>query len=87
MAPMPDCRRAGFACVAGLPQLAGIRPGATYSLPPKMAGVRLLRPATVERYHTRGGRVLAFLPKAGQETQWALESGVDEVLTNYRPEL
>ncbi len=86
MAPMPECRRAGLACVAGLPPLANIRPGATYSLPPTMAGVRLLRPAMVDRYRRRDGRVLAFLPESRREADWALESGVDEILTNYRPE-
>lgn len=85
MAPMPECRRAGLACVAGLPPLAGIRPGTTYSLPPLLAGVRLLRPTTVNRYQRRDGRVLAFLPETAQETAWALESGVDEILTNHRP--
>ncbi|UZJ42992.1 glycerophosphodiester phosphodiesterase family protein [Marinimicrobium sp. C6131] len=85
MVPMPACRRAGLACVAGLPPLAGIRPGATYSLPARLAGVRLLRPAMVDRYQRRQGRVLAFLPESGREVDWALESGVDEILTNYRP--
>lgn len=86
MAPMPECRRAGLACVAGLPPLANIRPGATYSLPPTMAGVRLLRPAMVDRYRRRNGRVLAFLPESRRESDWALESGVDEILTNHRPQ-
>lgn len=86
MAPMPECRRAGLACVAGFPPLANIRPGATYSLPPAMAGVRLLRPAMVDRYRRRDGRVLAFLPESRREADWALESGVDEILTNHRPQ-
>ena len=86
MAPMPACRRAGLACVAGLPPLAGIEPGATYSLPPRLGGVRLLRPATVARYRRRDGRVLAFLPETPREADWALESGVDEILTNHRPQ-
>ncbi|WP_347331784.1 glycerophosphodiester phosphodiesterase [Marinimicrobium locisalis] len=85
MAPMPECRRAGLACVAGVPPLAGIRPGMTYSLPPQLRGVRLLKPQVVDRYQRRDGRVLAFLPETERETEWALQAGVDEVLTNYRP--
>lgn len=85
MAPMPECRRAGLACVAGAGPLAGIRPGATYSLPPTMGGVRLLKPQVVNRYQRRDGRVLAFLPETEREADWALQAGVDEVLTNYRP--
>ena len=82
MAPMPECRRAGLACLVGLPALAGIRPGATYSLPPRLKGRRLLTPRMVKRYQQHGARVLAFLPETDEEVDWALEAGVDEVLSN-----
>ncbi|MGD8176066.1 glycerophosphodiester phosphodiesterase [Marinimicrobium sp. ARAG 43.8] len=85
MVPISACRRAGVACVAGLPSLAAIEPAGTYSLPPRLGGLRLLKPAVVERYQRRKGRVLAFLPETPQETEWSLEAGVDEILTNHRP--
>jgi len=85
MAPLPECRRAGLACAAGLSPLAGIRPGATYSLPPRLKGLRLLKPQVVHRYQKHNGRVLAFLPETDEEVDWSLEAGVDEVLTNHRP--
>lgn len=85
MAPLGDCRRAGLACVAGLAPLAGIEAGATYALPPQVGGLRLLHPKVVRRYRRRRGRVLAYLPESRRETDWALEAGVDEVLTNHRP--
>lgn len=85
MMPMPTCRRAGLACVAGVAPLAGLQAGRTYSLPPRLGAVRLLRRGVVDRYHRRGARVLAFLPETVEEMEWSLAAGVDEVLTNHRP--
>lgn len=82
MATISECRRAGVACLLGLPALAGIRGGATYALPPRAAGLNLMRPSMVERYRRYGGRVLGYLPENERQARDALDVGVDEILTN-----
>lgn len=84
MASIAQCRRAGGACLLGLPSLGAVVPGVTYALPPNWGRIRLLRPSVVARYHRQGARVLGYLPETEQAARWALESGVDEVLTNDR---
>lgn len=84
MATIAECRRAGGACLLGLPALGGIEANKTYALPPVWGPLRLLTKPMVERYHRQGARVLGYLPETDQSLQWALEAGVDEVLTNYR---
>jgi len=83
MASIAQCRRAGAACLSGLPMLGGIEPGVTYALPPNWGQMRLLRPAVVARYHHQGARVLGYLPETERDARWALEAGVDEILTNH----
>jgi glycerophosphoryl diester phosphodiesterase len=85
MADQSECRRAGLACLSALPALGNIRPGRTYSLPPRFQGISLYRKPIIQRYHARGARVLAFLPEAPQDLDAALDAGVDEVLTNHPP--
>lgn len=82
MATDRECRRAGFAVLAGAPAAAGIRPGRTYSLPPRFQGIPLFRRRIVRQYHKRGARVLAFLPESREEIQRALDVGMDEMLVS-----
>gem|GEM_PF-5031005 len=84
MATIAQCRRAGAACLLGLPGLGAIEPGVTYSLPPNWGQMRLLRPGVAARYHRQGARVLGYLPETERDACWALEAGVDEILTNHR---
>jgi glycerophosphoryl diester phosphodiesterase len=89
MASDQECRRAGFAMLAGAPSTAKIRPGRTYSLPPRFLGMGLFRQRIIEQYHRRGARVLAFLPERQADVEKALELGVDELLVNataWRPD-
>lgn len=85
MARDTECRRAGTACLLGLPALGGIRFGVTYALPPRLAGMSLMRRRIVHRYQKHGGKVLAYLPESDADARCALAAGVDEVLTNGKP--
>jgi len=78
----PECWRLGISLLAGAPGLAGIREGRIYSLPARLRGVPFFRPKYVEAVHTRGGRVLAFLPENDDDAKAAVAAGFDEVLTN-----
>lgn len=82
MARVEQCRRAGVASLLGLPGLGSIEAGVSYSLPARIAGMKLLSPAVVDRYRRAGGRVLAYLPESEADTRLALSAGVDEILTN-----
>lgn len=83
MATIGQCRLAAGTCLAHLPNLGTIRTGTTYSLPPTAGGVRILNPTIVERYQRQGARVLGYLPETELEARWALDAGVDEILTNH----
>ena len=88
MATNRECRRAGFAVLAGTPSAAAIQPGRTYSLPPNFLGMGLFRQRIIEQYHNRSARVLAFLPEHRADVERALELGMDELLvsgTAHRP--
>ncbi|WP_409522382.1 glycerophosphodiester phosphodiesterase [Nitrincola sp. MINF-07-Sa-05] len=78
------CRRAGVMSLMRLPSLAGILPGKVYSLPSRFMGIEVMRPEMVSRYHAYGAKVLAFLPETDEDAKQAIESGVDEILTNHR---
>lgn len=85
MAQLSECRRAGLACLGRVPALSGIQPGVTYALPPRVKGLNMMHQPIVERYKANGAKVLAYLPETETDAQRAVEAGVDEVLTNYRP--
>lgn len=79
-----DCYRAGLAIVARMPQLAGIKAGQTYSMPPNFAGLNLFTKSTVKAYHDRNARLLAYLPEEDEAVKKAYFLGFDEILTNGR---
>lgn len=85
MAQISECRRAGLACVGGLPTLSGIKPGLTYALPPRFTGLNTMRHRIVERYKSCGAKVLAYLPETDKDAARAVDAGVDEILTNGKP--
>lgn len=85
MAQLRQCRRAGLACAAGLPKLAKLQPGMTYALPPRFNGMPVMHRRVVQRYQSRGARVLAYLPKTERDTLRSIAAGADEVLTNGLP--
>lgn len=85
MARESECRRAGIACLLGLPSIGGIQPGISYALPPRLVGINLMRQGVVRRYQKRGAKLLAYLPECDADTRRALAAGVDEVLTNDKP--
>ncbi|MDQ2076332.1 glycerophosphodiester phosphodiesterase family protein [Marinimicrobium sp. ABcell2] len=82
MARVEQCRRAGIACALGMPSLAGIEPGVSYSLPPRIGGINLMQPSILSRYRRHGANVLAYLPATEADTRLALKAGVDEILTD-----
>ncbi|WP_111642724.1 glycerophosphodiester phosphodiesterase family protein [Marinimicrobium alkaliphilum] len=83
LASVSECRRAGVACLLGLPVFGGIEPGKTYALPPRLGGINLMRPAMIARFRRYGGRVLSYLPETEDDVRHSLAVGVDEVLTNH----
>ncbi|MFK7872272.1 MAG: glycerophosphodiester phosphodiesterase [Oligoflexales bacterium] len=62
--------------------LGGLQEGCFYSAPVYMQHWLILDKGFVDRIHSYGGKVLAFLPEGDAETQLALAAGVDEILTN-----
>lgn len=85
MAQLRECRRAGLACLSKAPALAGITPGVSYALPPRFAGLNMMRQPILERYKARGAKVLAYLPESEDDARRAVDAGADEILTNGRP--
>ncbi|TVP54676.1 MAG: hypothetical protein EA349_10920 [Halomonadaceae bacterium] len=85
LADEKECRRAGLAILSGLPQLGGIHPQRTYSLPPRFFGRSLFSPQILEQYHRKGARFLAYLPETREDIERAILSGADEILINGRP--
>lgn len=80
----PECYRAGLAVLLAGGVGAGLVPGRTYSLSPRLRGVPLFRRRLVDRYHAVGARVLAYLPETEADAEAAVAAGFDEVLTNER---
>ncbi|SME89558.1 glycerophosphodiester phosphodiesterase [Pseudobacteriovorax antillogorgiicola] len=81
-----ECRRAGFSMLLGASFLSGVKPNRVYALPPSFCGIPLFKPKLVEKYRSRGGRVLAYLPERNVEVDMAIKAGVDEILTNGLPQ-
>ncbi len=82
MARSDQCRRAGLACLAGLKAFSGITPDITYAVPPRFKSVNLMNRPIIDRYRSRGARILAFLPERETDIARALELGVEEILTD-----
>lgn len=85
VAQLAECRRAGLACLSKMPSLAGIMPGVSYALPPRFAGLNMMRRPILERYKACGAKVLAYLPESEDDARRAVDAGADEILTNGRP--
>ncbi len=77
-----ECWRAGLSLLGGMPFLAGIVKGKTYSLPPRLGRIPLYLSRYFDAIHARGGKVLAFLPEADDDARQAMRLGADEILTN-----
>jgi len=80
-----ECWRAGLAVIAGMPGTGQIKSGRTYSLKPTLGPLQLFQRRYVERFHSRGARVLAYLPETDAESAAAVAAGFDEILTNGLP--
>jgi glycerophosphoryl diester phosphodiesterase len=79
----PQCRRAGFSTLVNLPFLGGLIRDKTYAVPPTFKGINLFKPQLVQRYHKYGAKVLAYLPETPEQTQMAIDTGVDYILSNH----
>ena len=55
----------------------------TYASPVFIGNWKVMTKEFVDTFHKAGARVCAFLPENANEARVALESGVDEILTNY----
>ena len=75
--------RAGIASFLGLAWLGGIEAGKTYGLTATFKGLNLFTPRVFDAYHSRGARVLAYLPETGREIERALWAGADEVILDF----
>ena len=80
LATEAECIWAGLAMAFRLPLPRAVRPGQTYAVTHSFGGVVTMRPSVVARYHSRGAKTLAYLPKDAREIQAALAAGVDEIL-------
>jgi glycerophosphoryl diester phosphodiesterase len=83
MARQSECYRAGIAALCGLPWAGGMSSGMTYALYARFRGASLFKPGIVERYHRRGARTLAYLPKSERDIEAALEAGIDEIIIDF----
>jgi len=82
LAGQSACLKAGLAMAFRLPIPHAVTSGVTYALLHSFKGLRTMRAPVVARYHRRGARVLAYLPKNRDEVAAALAAGVDEILTD-----
>ncbi len=80
LATEAECIWAGMAMAFRLPLPRAVRTGQTYAVTHSFGGVVTMRPSVVARYHARGAKALAYLPKDAGEIQTALAAGVDEIL-------
>lgn len=78
----PACAKLCLYLWGGLNIKRMINPQKTYSLPPSFWGKKYFKPAIVEKVHESGAKVLAFLPSTESESQDAIKSGFDEILTD-----
>lgn len=85
MARVDQCRRAGLACLLGLPSAAPIESGVSYALPPRLGRLPVMRAAVIERFQRQGAKVLAFLPQSSADAQLSMSAGADEILTDGAP--
>lgn len=85
MARVDQCRRAGLACLLGLPSAAPIESGVSYALPPRLGRLPVMGSRVVERFQRQGAKVLAFLPQSRADAQRSLSAGADEILTDGAP--
>lgn len=85
MARVDQCRRAGLACLLGIPGAAPIESGVSYALPPRLGRFPVMRSRVVERFQRQGAKVLAFLPQNRADTRRSLVAGADEILTDGAP--
>ncbi len=83
LARLHACQQAAFATWLHLPALGNIKAHTTYAVPPVFARRRVISRRVVDAYHARGARVIGYLPETPEQTQWLLEAGVDEILTNH----
>lgn len=77
-----ECWRAGLAVLYCGGFGAGIRRNRTYSLPPELRGKKLFTKELVDKYHAKGGRLIAFLPRSEAEAKEAVAAGFDEILSD-----
>ena len=83
LARKTQCYVAGISILSGLSYFGQIRPGMTYSLPPNFLGKNLFRSSMAKQYHSRGAKVLAFLPENPTQIDLAVEAGFDEILIDF----
>lgn len=80
------CWRAGLSAMYAGGFFGGIASSEVYSLPPVVFGKELYTKEIVRRYHQRGAKVLAFLPRSRSEFKAAIDCGFDEILSDdYYP--
>lgn len=85
MARVDQCRRAGLACLLGVPGAAPIESGVSYALPPRLGRLPIMGSRVVERFQRQGAKVLAFLPQSRADAHRSLQAGADEILTDGAP--
>jgi glycerophosphoryl diester phosphodiesterase len=78
-----ECIRAGLAVAAGLPAWGMINDQLIYSLTPRFGGISLFTSKIVSSFHSRGARVLAFLPATDEDVKAAIRAGFDEILSDF----
>lgn len=86
LAREPECQRAGFSVLLGLPFLSGIKAGRAYAVPPRFWGLGLFTRRIINSYKARGAKVIGYLPESKEELDLAIQMGVDEILTNGEPQ-
>ncbi len=81
-----QCWRAGLSTLAHMPWLGGIQAGSSYAVPYKLAGKVLLNARTIDAYHRRGAKVIAYLPPIDTQIINQIDAaGADEILIDDIP--
>ena len=78
-----QCYLVGVAMLLGAAPLLTLPRGKTYAVSPRLCGKQLFQPEVFARYHSKGARVVAYLPANDAEAKQAVAAGADMILTDY----
>ncbi len=77
-----ECILAGIAASTGVGVRWFIDPKLTYAITPRFAGISMFTAKIVNKYHSVGASIIAYLPETYETAKAAIELGFEEVLAD-----